>query len=350
MLKHLPVANLNQVKDTKVLKVINKWAKKSSVSCGPEEETSSSDVDSRGLSPPDTLDDASRRETHISSSSDELQNSSKSIEMQKPAENDCSKSDIECRTVDQNEKTAESSPMEDTVFEPGEIRSDEELKPEGDKPEGLKSEVLNSEGQKPEGLKSEEVKPEEQKSEGLKSEGLKPHRVKDSRRHKRSMYSRIVERIGDSSEEESSRWSEDDITSSDSESIVDLAADLLDQWSSLKVMYLRKLSDMVCLQNHFQYTMVELITRVTRIFYFLVFLGSVSNSKKVYPRGECFSDITCLLCYFIITFATVLVRIKFSCLDQVHLTDCCILSGTAGTRVYVRNNRRYNNHYLCNGY
>ena len=251
MLKHLPVANLNQVKDTKVLKVISKWAKKPSVSCGPEEETSSSDVDSRGLSPQDALDDASRRETHlISSSSDELQNSSKSVETQKSAEIDCPESAAECSTAEQNEKTAEqdektaeqnektaeqnektAQSVEDNVFEPGEIRSDEELKPEGDKPEGIKSEGLNSEGQNPEEPKSEEVKMEDEKSEGSKSESVKPHRLKGTKHR----YSRIVERLGESSEEESPRWSEDDATSSDSESIIDLAANLLDQWSSLKV-------------------------------------------------------------------------------------------------------------------
>lgn len=230
MLKHLPVANLNQVKDTKVLKVISKWANKPSVSSVPEEETSSSDVDSRGLSPQDALDDASRRETHVSSSSDELQDPTKSIiEMLKSTDNTNVKSVVECRTANQIEKTGESSPVEDIVFEPGEIRSDEEQKPEGDRPEGPKSDALNSETQNPEG----------HILEGQNPEGLKSHRAKGPHRHKRSMYSRIIEKIGDSSEEESSRWSEDDTTSSDSESIVDLASDLLDQWSSLKVIFCR---------------------------------------------------------------------------------------------------------------
>ena len=228
MLKHLPVANLNQIKDTKVLKVISKWAKKPSVSCCPEEETSSSDVDSRGLSPQDALEDTSRREPLISSSSDELQSSSNSIEGQKSTENVSTKSDIECPTATPGDKTVEISPVEDSVFEPGEIRSDEELKPESHKSEGPKPE-----GPEPEGLASQE-----EILGGLKPEVLKPHQGKAPHRHKRSMYSRIVERIGDSSEEESSRWSEDDTNSSDNESIVDLAADLLDQWSSLKVMYL----------------------------------------------------------------------------------------------------------------
>ena len=218
--------------------MISKWAKKPSVSCVPEEETSSSDVDSRGLSPQDALDDASRRETHISSSSDELQNPSKSVEAQKSTQN---KSADEFSTAEQSEKTVQSPPLEDSVFEPGEIRSDEEQKPEVDKPEGIKSEELNPEGQKPEELKSEEVKMEDQKSEDLKSESIKPHRFKGPNQHKPSRYNRIVERLGESSEEESPRWSEDDATSSDSESIIDLAADLLDQWKSLKVvMYGRK--------------------------------------------------------------------------------------------------------------
>ena len=237
MLKYLPVANLNQIKDTKVLKVISKWAKKPSVSCGPEEETSSSDVDSRGLSPQDALEDTSTRETLISSSSDELQSSSNSIERQKSTESHSTKSGDECATVTQSEKTAEVSPVEDSVFEPGEIRSDEELRTEVDKLEGQNSEGQKPEGQKPDVQKPDELASQEQVLVGLKSEGLKPHRGKAAHRHKRSMYSRIVERIGDSSEEESSRWSEDDTNSSDSESIVDLAANLLDQWSSLKVMY-----------------------------------------------------------------------------------------------------------------
>lgn len=216
MLKNLPVANLNQVKDTKVLKVISKWAKKPSLSCGPEEETSSSDVDSRGLSPPDAADDSSRRESHISSSSDELQSSSKTVEAQKLKDNESPKTDIDCKTADVGEKTIEGSPVDDSVFEPGEIRSDEELKPEE-----LNSGELKPEGQNSEGPNSEE----------LKSEELKPARVKVP--HSR-VFSRIIDRVGDSSEEES-RWSEDDAVSSDSEGIVDLAADLLDQWSSLKV-------------------------------------------------------------------------------------------------------------------
>jgi hypothetical protein len=179
----------------------------------------------------------------ISSSSDELQNSSKSVETQKSAEIDCPESAAECSTAEQDEKTAEqdektaeqnektAQSVEDNVFEPGEIRSDEELKPEGDKPEEIKSEGLNSEGQNPEEPKSEEVKMEDEKSEGSKSESVKPHRLKGTKHR----YSRIVERLGESSEEESPRWSEDDATSSDSESIIDLAANLLDQWSSLKV-------------------------------------------------------------------------------------------------------------------
>ena len=235
MLKHLPVANLNQVKDTKVLKVISKWANKPSVSSVPEEETSSSDVDSRGLSPPDAIDDASRLEAHVSSSSDELQDSTKSIEMVKSTDNTNVKSDVECRTVNLIQKTGESSP--DIVFEPGEIRSEEEQKPEGPRLDGLHSQVQNSEDQTP----------EDPTSEGQKPEGLKPHRVKASDRHKRSMYSRIIERIGDSSEEESSRWSEDDTASSDSESIIDLASNLLDQWSSLKVGLAEELENYVIL-------------------------------------------------------------------------------------------------------
>ena len=245
VLKYLPVANLNQIKDTKVLKVISKWAKKPSVSCGPEEETSSSDVDSRGLSPQDALEDTSTRETLISSSSDELQSSSNSTERQKSTESHSTKSGDECATITPSEKTAEVSPVDDSVFEPGEIRSDEELRPEVDKPEGQNPEGQNPEGQKADGQKPEGQKPEELASQehvlvGIKSETppcLKHHHGKAAHRHKRSMYSRIVERIGDSSEEESSRWSEDDTNSSDSESIVDLAANLLDQWSSLKVMY-----------------------------------------------------------------------------------------------------------------
>lgn len=221
MLKNLPVANLNQVKDTKVLKVISKWAKKPSLSCGPEEETSSSDVDSRELSPPGAADDASRRESHISSSSDELQSSSKGVEAQKSKDSDSSKTDIDCKTADDGDKTTELSPIDDSVFEPGEIRSDEELKPEELNSGELKPETQNSEGPN-----SEELKPVE-----LKSVELKPARVKVP--HSR-VFSRIIDRVGDSSEEES-RWSEDDAVSSDSEGIVDLAADLLDQWSSLKV-------------------------------------------------------------------------------------------------------------------
>ena len=113
-------------------------------------------------------------------------------------------------------------PAEDNVFEPvDQTRSDEELKLVAVKRDGQTAEEQNPEELNPEGKKPEE---------GLKSEGLKPDRVKH-----RSVYNRIVERIGDSSEEECSRWSEDDAASSDSESIVDLAADLLDQWSSLKV-------------------------------------------------------------------------------------------------------------------
>ncbi|XP_028393284.1 histone-lysine N-methyltransferase SETD2-like isoform X2 [Dendronephthya gigantea] len=216
VLKHLPVANLNQVKDTKVLRVISKWAKKPSLSCVPEEETSSSDVDSRGQSPQDALDIASRRESHISSSSDELQNSSKSTEG--------SKSDIECKPSDVGLTSTECLPAEDSVFEPvQQTRSDDGLELPAVKQEGQTAEERNLEELNPEGKKPEE---------GLKSEGLKPDGVKHQ-----SAYSRIVERIGDSSEEECSRWSEDDATSSDGENIVDLAADLLDQWSSLKEVY-----------------------------------------------------------------------------------------------------------------
>lgn len=246
MLKHLPVANLNQVKDTKVLKVVSKWARKPSVACVPEEETSSSDVDSRELSPQDGLDDSARREVHISSSSDELQNSSKTSEALKSSVVDVLKSDVESKSINQGEITAKSPKFDDNVFEPGEIPSDEDQKSEGDNPERLNVECLNPEGPKSEALKSEGLssegeksdgpKPEERKLGEVKHEGLKPHRVKSL--YKNSIYSRVVERIGDSSEEESSRWSEDDATSSDCESIIDLAADLLDQWSTLKVLYM----------------------------------------------------------------------------------------------------------------
>lgn len=244
MLKQLPVANLNQIKDTKVLKVISKWAKKPSVSGVPEEETSSSDVDSRGLSPQDAQDDASRRESHISSSSDEMQNSSKSIDIEKPKDNDVSKSNVGSKVTNETEKIAEL--VDDNVFEPTNMCPNAERKPEPPKAEGEKSMEADSEGsnsevpkaevKKLEGQKSEGLKSGELKSQSLKPEELKAARMKVARMERRSPFRRIVERVGDSSEEES-RWSEDDTGSSDSESIVDLAADLLDQWSSLKVTY-----------------------------------------------------------------------------------------------------------------
>ncbi|XP_046859612.1 histone-lysine N-methyltransferase SETD2-like isoform X2 [Xenia sp. Carnegie-2017] len=230
VLKHLPVANLNQVKDTKVLKVIRKWAKQPSVSTAPEEETSSSDVDSRGLSPADALEDSSRRDAYITSSSEDL----KAI-----AEVDTGNMDnLEKVKEMQNEDKGTSK--ENLLFVA----------------KGLQECSSNNEFLNTESKKLFEVVPECDKTistnSAIKTDGtntvnefkqfeqkiveLKPNRVKNRLKHI-ALYSKIFDRNSESSGEESSKYSEDEATLSDGESVIDIAADLLNQWSSLKEVY-----------------------------------------------------------------------------------------------------------------
>lgn len=208
VLKHLPVANLNQVQDSKVLKVVCKWARKPSVTIAPEEETSSSDLDSRGFSPLELMDDIVKRQGKISAScggtaADDFQYMSESKNLDTHSAVNESIGVPGTKIVGTLEKDAR------TLNEEQEREYEKVEESEAEKPDEFKDNVNDFEGCE---LKTASI------TQGENLSGL----VDDT------------PRTEDSSSEES-RWSEDDSASTDSENIRDLATDLLESWSNLKV-------------------------------------------------------------------------------------------------------------------
>ena len=202
VLQRLPVSNLNQIKDTKVLKVVRKWARKPSVTCVPEEETSSSDMDSRGRSPLELSDDVSKRDGNISSTSTDTV----TVEDDFQYKSECK--DIEARISGDSVNRTETNTL----------NVDKGMPLVGDK----ESERLETSSE-----------PEKQDVIMMRNESV--FEGCDLRTAAaRLTEGRSPKLLGDSSEEEESRWSEDS-ASSDHEALTNLAADLLSSWSNLKV-------------------------------------------------------------------------------------------------------------------